>query len=132
MTTCNVPACTTNARAVGVCIAHYNRRRLGISDDIPLRIYGDDTARFWSKVAPAPALDCWTWTAGKSAAGYGQLRINHVLVYAHRWSYEHLRADIPTGLELDHLCENRACVNPWHLEPVTHKINMQRIGRRSA
>ncbi|WP_329126180.1 HNH endonuclease signature motif containing protein [Streptomyces sp. NBC_01353] len=45
---------------------------------------------------------------------------------AHRWAFSFLRAPIPEGLELDHLCRNRACVNPWHLEPVTGRINWER------
>lgn len=54
--------------------------------------------------------------------GYGQFDKQ----YAHRWAYEHLRTEIPEGLELDHLCRTRHCVNPWHLEPVTHAENHRR------
>ena len=76
--------------------------------------------RFWPKVAESG--DCWVWTAFRMPNGYGQFDKQ----YAHRWAYEHLRGEIPEGLELDHLCRVRHCVNPWHLEPVTHAENHRR------
>lgn len=83
--------------------------------------------RFWSKVAPAGPLDCWQWTACTTAEGYGLFAGGgNRLVGAHRWSYEALRAEIPAGLVIDHLCRNRACVNPWHLEPVSTQVNVLR------
>lgn len=65
---------------------------------------------------------CWEWTGQRTAAGYGQYRRN----YTHRLSYEQHVGAIPEGLEIDHLCRNRACCNPDHLEPVTHAENMRR------
>lgn len=82
--------------------------------------------RFWEKVTPAAALDCWEWAASRNDAGYGQININGRPQRAHRIAYELLRATIPDGLQLDHLCRNRACVNPWHLEPVTNDVNTSR------
>lgn len=70
--------------------------------------------------------DCWTWT-GTTAYGYGRLSLTgSTNCLAHRWSYEYHRAEIPKGLHLDHLCRNTRCVNPWHLEPVTNEVNLQR------
>lgn len=83
--------------------------------------------RFWSKVAEAPADACWIWLGQKNLHGYGQFWNGQLTVRAHRWSYEHMRAEIaPYGLPLDHLCNVRACVNPFHLEPVSWGVNMRR------
>lgn len=68
---------------------------------------------------------CWIWQRSRDVAGYGRLwRLGHSL--AHRWSYEQHVGPIPEGLELDHLCRVPACVNPGHLEPVSHAENMAR------
>lgn len=81
--------------------------------------------RFWPKVVRDPDTGCWEWT-GATARGYGQIWSAGQRVYAHRLAYELLVGPIPEGLELDHLCRNRPCVNPRHLEPVTHRVNTLR------
>lgn len=80
--------------------------------------------RFWSKVKPASNVnECWEWLAAKGKHGYGIFRANGKAVICHRLSYEWIIGKIPEGLQIDHLCRNRGCVNPYHMEPVTNKIN---------
>lgn len=69
--------------------------------------------------------DCWTWT-GTTNRGYGHFRTLSGRLYAHRWSFEFFRGAIPEGLTIDHLCRNKACVNPDHLDPVPGRINTLR------
>lgn len=69
---------------------------------------------------------CWTWTRGTNDYGYGQLSVRAKTKIAHRVSYEFLVQEIPTGLFVDHLCRNRACINPNHMELVTNRENVLR------
>lgn len=70
---------------------------------------------------------CWTWSKGLSkGTRYAVVNVNGQRVYVHRYVYEQVVGPVPEGLELDHLCRNRACVRPDHLEPVTHKVNTHR------
>lgn len=69
--------------------------------------------------------ECWVWTGTRNRQGYGQFRDGR-MVKAHRWIWEYHNGPIPEELELDHLCRIRACVNPAHLEPVTHRDNSRR------
>ncbi len=73
--------------------------------------------------------ECWVWTGSKTrydGNGYGRTRVNGKKVVAHRAVYEALVGPIPAGMTLDHLCRNRLCVNPAHLEPTTMQENFLR------
>lgn len=91
--------------------------------------------RFWAKVnknGPIPENrpglgQCWLWTGRQIGAGYGGfLGRNGRTTYGHRFAYELLIGAVPEGFEIDHLCRNRMCVNPTHMEVVTHLENVRR------
>lgn len=69
---------------------------------------------------------CWLWPYSLNKDGYGQITINKKYHSAHKFFYELVKGKVPCGCELDHLCKNKNCVNPEHLEPVSHAINCRR------
>jgi hypothetical protein len=70
--------------------------------------------------------ECWVYTGALTRNGYGSIRVDGVTLYAHRLSYIHHVGRIPIGTEIDHLCRNRACFNPAHLEAVSRHENLHR------
>lgn len=131
---CAVDDCSEVPRSLGFCAAHYKRfRRWG--DPLGSRPVTDVAERFWGKVnkfGPVPAHrpglgPCWIWTAGGISKGYGSFDVSKVKkVLAHRWAYQQVYGSITEGLVIDHLCRNRRCVNPSHLEEVTNEENLRR------
>lgn len=83
--------------------------------------------RFWNKVTPEPNSGCWLFTGARNRDGYGTFFRNGRTLGAHRVAYEGLIGRVPDGLCLDHrVCQTPECVNPAHLEAVTHRVNMLR------
>ena len=81
--------------------------------------------RFIEKVKPDG--HCWRWVASiDRSTGYGKFSVGYMMKWAHRCSFELFSGQITSGLDIDHTCRNRWCVNPDHLEPVTHAENMRR------
>jgi hypothetical protein len=89
-------------------------------------------SRFWPKVNKTDT--CWLWAAGRTTLGYGMFWDGKRVVCAHRFAYELLVGPVEPGRELDHTCRVPSCVNPKHLEPVTHRVNVGRgeAGAKSA
>lgn len=77
---------------------------------------------FWAKVGRVGDVECWPWLSFRTADGYGKVGRRG----AHRVAYAVTHGEIPDGLTIDHLCRNRACCNPAHLEPVTQSVNSKR------
>lgn len=87
------------------------------------QVPGHNPVRYWVR-----GDGCWEWLSNKTKAkgGYGRISRGGKMVLAHRFMYERAKGPIPDGLTLDHLCRNRLCVNPGHLEPVTLRENALR------
>ena len=86
-----------------------------------------DAQTFWDRVSrPSTKHGCWDWQGRLSDRGYGVVSTAAGDRRAHRVAFEMRRGPIPEGMVLDHLCRNRRCVNPDHLEPVTPGTNVLR------
>lgn len=94
--------------------------------------------KFWARVdrdgpMAADGTRCWIWIGRKTGKGYGQFGFMGARAYAHRLSWEEANdRQIPSGLDIDHLCRRHECVSPLHLEPVTRSENIRRgvgVGR---
>lgn len=77
-------------------------------------------------ICPEPNTGCWLWSGFIDKDGYGCVKYHAKRQRAARLLYQLDRGPIPLGLQIDHLCRQRLCVNPWHLEPVTCKENINR------
>jgi hypothetical protein len=126
-TQCSIPDCKRFATRRGWCNRHYLRWYVHGN---PMsgrpqreRLRGTPLERFWSCVNKTDT--CWLWT-GRILEGYAKLWFDRRDHSAHRLSYEWFIGPVPDGLELDHLCRVPHCINPSHLEAVTHRLNVLR------
>lgn len=123
--TCSESECLREVRSRGLCLMHYKRLwRNGNHVNIPTISESLGLERFWLKVEKTGT--CWVWKSAPTSKGYGSFWFNGKGIQAHRFSYELLVGPIPEDLTLDHLCRNRLCVRPDHLEPVTRGVNVLR------
>lgn len=120
--TCSVPDCQSAPKPLGLCQMHYDRKRRRGTLEPLVRLSHEE--KFWSRVDASG--DCWEWTRGKSSNGYGEFRVGATQRSTHRYAWTQLVGEIPAGKHLDHLCRNRICCNPDHLEIVTPRENCLR------
>lgn len=121
-------------RARGLCGKHYQRWKKYGDAEYTAKRYSPRTKgtlveRFASKILVTPY--CWLWKDSPRPDGYGQLTFEGNQGKAHRTSYELFVGEIPEGMEIDHKCRNRICVNPHHLQAVTSSENKENSGMRS-
>ena len=83
-------------------------------------------SEFKEHYMPVPNSGCWIWMSTLNGSGYGRFHFEGKRFCVHRFAYERLVGKIPVGLDLDHKCRVRCCVNPHHLEPVTRSENVLR------
>ena len=128
METCVIDWCDKpRGRRRGMCDGHYQRYLKGQDMDKPFKV---------NTRSPEESLalrtvhegDCIIWTGAKSDRGYGKIYLNGTTKnYVHRYVWERDNGPIPAGMEIDHTCWNRACVNPDHLRLTTRKQNTENL-----
>ncbi len=124
---CTVANCTRPQRARGWCSPHWSAWKRNGDPEVRQRLpYLNDPIGtielFLDRSGGSES--CWLWSGPISPEGYGRVGGNRL--YVHRVAYEYWVGPIQDGFELDHLCRNRACGNPAHLEAVSHRVNVIR------
>lgn len=125
--TCKINDCSQPRKARGLCNKHWYRQYRYGDVSYVCFIRGNDQERFWSKVKKSEG--CWTWLGYSNRRGYGQVILQGKVIGAHRAAWSLSGKELPKfklGLSLDHLCKNKLCVRPDHLEVVTTAENTLR------
>ncbi len=109
-----------------------SRLRMQAIREHPLELATEaERKRFWQKVQKTDS--CWLWTGAPHIMGYGVCTLAGKPQLAHRVAYYNFVGPVDESLEIDHLCSNKACMNPAHLEQVSHQVNCMRgVKRRAA
>lgn len=115
--TCSREGCRAYSHFRGLCSSHL--RTSGIPVPSPYE-------RIMDKTQVNRETGCWEWRGRLASNGYGQIQANRRTLQVHRVTYEAHKGAIPEGLAIDHLCRNRTCCNPDHLEAVTSHENWRR------
>ena len=121
--TCRVSGCFGSGSWNGMCSTHDYRNK---AHGDPLWVPPTEAETFWGNVDRRSDSECWTY-ANLMRDGYGRFRRRGTRKreQAHRVAWELLRGPIPPGKVLDHMCHNKACVNPSHLRVATSKQNAE-------
>lgn len=135
--TCSIAECNRPVYVKQMCSSHYHQEfKARKNPDRKRRVNITEAERFWQYVQKTET--CWNWTGGCSSSGYGVFatgsRVNGTLrcISAHRYVLTLFGQELQPALQIDHLCRNRVCVNPDHLEQVTAKVNTLRSTAPSA
>lgn len=125
---CSIDGCRRKHKARGWCAQHYWRwQHYGSpKEDISFERQVTAKERFWQHVDTGSPNACWIWTGARNRDGYGHFYVSGKLVAVHRFSFELHKGPIPEGMEIDHLCRTHPCVNPLHLDAVSHQTNNRR------
>lgn len=129
-TVCTATNCQNKAVSQKLCSRHYARlRRVGDPNDSRGDVcVGSVAERFWYRVSKGGDYDCWEWLGSKTSKGYGQMSVNNKPKRSYRVSYEIHFRELGRGEIVDHICQNKGCVNPNHLRVVTNKQNLENRG----
>ena len=127
MRECKTQGCGGLRGTRGFCDTCYRRWRRAHGYKPPVRSWSDPTvrARFWAKAQPADT-GCWEWSGALNSKGYGLFMLEGSAKLAHRVAWEACEGPIPAEMTIDHLCFNRVCVNPAHMEVVSRSENARR------
>jgi hypothetical protein len=128
MKTCAVEGCSGKSYCKGLCTKHYQRQRTHGTTDAQVAPTTEE--RFWAKVNKTDG--CWNWAGSTTHNGYGDFQNGGKTLRSHRVSYEWANGPIPDGMQIDHICHNRRCVNPEHLRTVTPKQNSENLSGPTA